>query len=61
MTDEDLLITKEEEDKALRECVQLGYMMRNDDGKIVMTAASMKRVEGMVWVSEHPKRQPPGG
>ena len=44
-----LEITKEEEEKALRECVRLGYMKKNADGTPIMTPAGMRRVEGMVW------------
>lgn len=49
MRDEDLAITREDEERALRECVRLGYMMHNPDGQAVITGAGMRRVEGMVW------------
>ena len=49
MQDDDVMISKEDEEKALREAVRLGYMEKNADGKIVMTSAGMRRVEGMVW------------
>jgi hypothetical protein len=49
MRDEDLRITGEDEEQALREAVRLGYMKKDADGKILMTDAGMRRVEGMVW------------
>jgi hypothetical protein len=57
MQDEDLLITREDEEAALREAVRLGYMAKSADGKIVMTPAGMRRVEGMVWVHGTVPRQ----
>ena len=49
MQDEDLMITREDEEKALREAVRLGYMKQDADGRVVMTEAGMRRVEGMMW------------
>jgi Mn-dependent DtxR family transcriptional regulator len=45
---EDLEITPEEAEEALRESVRLGYRKRNSDGNVIMTDAGMRRVIGMV-------------
>ena len=55
MEDEDLEITPEEEAKALRECVRLGYMKLTPDGKPVITDAGVKRMMGMVWTHSQRK------
>jgi len=49
MTDDDLAMSREDEEKALRECVRLGYMTIGPDGKAVITDAGVKRMTGMVW------------
>lgn len=49
MIDEDLEITREDEEKALRECVRLGYMKVGPDGKPIITDAGIRRMMGMVW------------
>lgn len=58
MRDEDLAITREDEERALRECVRLGYMMPTPDGKAVITGAGIQRVEGMVWTHAQRRARP---
>lgn len=57
MEDEDLDITPEEEEKALRECVRLGYMKLDPNGKPVITDVGIRRMMGMVWAHSQRRRR----
>ena len=57
MEEEDLDITPEEEAKALRECVRLGYMTLDAEGRAIITAVGIKRMIGMVWAHSQRNRR----